>query len=95
MKGKQKTQEERSLRTRTVLFVENTKEGGLARKLREVVERIQHILGYRKKVVERSGTPLKLLFPLGGLGEDDRCGREDCIPCGQEGQEGRTRCRKR
>ena len=91
----QKTQEERSLRTRTVLFVENTKEGGLARKLREVVEKIQYILGYRIKVVERSGTPLKLLFPLGGLGEEDRCGREDCLPCGQEGQEGRTRCRKR
>ena len=91
----QKTQEERSLRTRTVLFVENTKEGGLARKLREVVEKIQYILGYRIKVVERSGTPLKLLFPLGGLGEENRCGREDCLPCGQEGQEGRTRCRKR
>ena len=36
-----------------------------------------------------------LLFPLGGLGEDDRYGREDCLPCGQEGQEGKTRCRKR
>ena len=38
--------------------MDNTKEGGLARKLREVVERIQNILGYRIKVVERPGSSL-------------------------------------
>ena len=43
---------EEQLKMRTVLFVDNTKDGGLAKKLREVVERIQHILGYRIKVVE-------------------------------------------
>ena len=92
MKGKS---EEGPLKTRSVLFVDNTKDGGLARKLREVVERIQHILGYRIKVVERAGTPLKLHFPLSGLGEDDKCGRQDCLPCSQEGGEKKTRCRKR
>ena len=93
-KVKSKNAEEQ-LKMRTVLFVDNTKDGGLAKKLREVVERIQHILGYRIKVVERAGTPLKLHFPLSGLGEDDKCGRQDCLPCGQEGGEKKTRCRKR
>ena len=44
------------LKTRTVLFVEQTKGGGLARVIRELLARIEHILGYKIKVVERSGT---------------------------------------
>ena len=35
-------------------------EGELPRRLRGVVERIQHILKFRVKVVERAGTPLRL-----------------------------------
>ena len=46
------------------MFVENTKEGVLAKNLREVIERIKGILGYKIKIVERAGTPLKLMFPL-------------------------------
>ena len=43
--------------TAAVLFVEGTKESILAKNLREVIEKIKMILGYRIKVVERSGTP--------------------------------------
>ena len=51
------------LKNRTVLFVEQTKGGGLARVIREVITRIEHILGYRIKVVERSGTSIRNALP--------------------------------
>ena len=47
---------EKDLRTAAVLFVENSKDGRLAKNLREGVERLKDILGYRVKVVERAGT---------------------------------------
>ena len=87
---------EETPRTRTVLFVENTPGGALAKQLREIMERIQKMLGYRVKIVERAGTPLKLLFPLGELGVADKCEREDCTTCVQPGEEEkRPRCKKR
>ena len=79
------------LPTRSVLFVENSKEGELARRLRGVVERIQHILKFRVKVVEKAGTPLRLMFPLSNIGGEDTCGRSECITCTQEGEGGRDR----
>ena len=72
------------MRTAAVLFVENTKEGELAKNLRAVIERLKHILGYSIKVVERSGTPLKLMFPLSKVGEGQGCEREECTTCTQE-----------
>ena len=96
LKKKKQMKEDSKLRTRTVLFVENTPGGGLAKSLREIMERIQNILGYRVKIVERAGTPLKLLFPLSDLGEGDKCGRQDCITCEQPGgEEKRPKCKKR
>ena len=68
----------------------------MAKKLREIMERIQNILGYRIKIVERAGTPLKLLFPLSDLGEEDKCGRSNCVTCEQPGgEEKRPKCKKR
>ena len=58
-----------NLRTSTVLFVENTKGGELAERMRTTLKRIEEILGYRVKVVERSGTPLKKMFPLTKIGK--------------------------
>ena len=66
------------------MFVENTKGGVLAKNLREVVERIKGILGYRVKIVERAGTPLKLMFPLSKVGQGGECGKRDCTTCTQE-----------
>ena len=67
------------LPTRSVLFVENSMEGELAKRLRGVVERIQHIIKFRVKIVERAGTPLRLMFPLSNIGGDETCGRSACI----------------
>ena len=60
------------------------------------MERLKVILGYNIKVVERAGTPLKLMFPLSKIGEGGECGRVDCISCTQETR-GETipPCRKR
>ena len=86
--GNQKTGKEgvENLETAAVLFVEGTKDSKLARELREIIERVKHILGYRVKVVERSGTALKLLFPLSKVGEGGPCARTDCITCTQDGR---------
>ena len=75
----------KELKTRTVLFVEHTPGGALAKKLREVLSSIEHILGFRIRVVERAGTPLGRLFPLTQLWEGAQCGREGCVTCTQGG----------
>ena len=75
-KGGKKTSEDKrdkskkELKTAAVLFVENTKDGELAKELREVMGRIEDKLWYKVKIVERSGTPLKLMFPLSRMGKD-------------------------
>ena len=33
------------------------------------VEKMKHILGYKIKIVERSGIPIKLIIPLSKVGE--------------------------
>ena len=35
-------------------------------------------------MVERSGTPLKMMFPLTKIGEGQECGRKDCRTCTQD-----------
>ena len=44
---------EKELMTAAVLFVPTTKDGLLAKNIREVVERVRGILGYRIEVIER------------------------------------------
>ena len=81
---------------RGVLFVEHTPGGTLAARLRETLIRVEHILGYRIKIVERAGTPLARKFPLSKLGEGAKCGRENCTTCEQGGGgEKLPPCRKR
>ena len=72
------------MKVAAVTFVENTKDGALAKEMREILERQKIILGFRIKVVERSGTPLRLMFPLSKVGEGGECGRSDCVTCTQE-----------
>ena len=57
-------------------------------------ERLKTILRYKVKIVERAGTPLKLLFPLSQVGRAKVCGREKCITCNQEGEK-EPQCTKR
>ena len=92
--GFKRKQMETDLPAKSVIFVEQTPRGDLAKKLRELIGRLQHLLGGRIKIVERTGTPLKDLFPLTNLWEGTGCGREDCYPCKQGGEE-LQRCKKR
>ena len=78
---------------KTVLFVEHTKNGELATKLRELTRRLAPTLGFSVKVVERAGATLKSLFPLGSLWEGATCPREDCTTC-RQGAEQTPNCTK-
>ena len=83
--GRMKHNEE--IKTRSVIFVEHTREGGLAKQLREQLMRIEPMMGFRLKVVERSGTQLKDMFSLTNVWGGTQCGREDCTTCNQGGDD--------
>ena len=79
---------------RTVLFVEQTKEGKLAKNIREVLVKLEHILGFKVKVVERTGTSLKSSVPNTNPWSGQHCTRQDCTTCNQEAEE-RPTCTQR
>ena len=97
MAGKNKSKAKRScqkLVTKSVIFVEHTPNGELARKLRDTLEKVEHHLGCKIKIVEKTGTKLKDIFPLTNLWEGSGCGRADCYTC-QQGSEDLPNCKKR
>ena len=67
----------------TVLFVEQTANGELAMRLREMFKRLEPTLGFTVKTVEKTGSKLRSKFPLYNLWDGIPCGRQECIPCGQ------------
>ena len=83
-----------NLEVRTVIFVEQTKGGELAKRTRDILSRLQEMMGFKMKVAERGGTTLKELFPLNNLWDGAKCEREDCPPCNQ-GTEEQQNCFKR
>ena len=76
-----------SLKTKTVLFVEQTRGGELAKVLREDVGRLENLLGFRLKIVERTGMSLRNLLPNTNPWGGAHCSRDDCRPCNQPGEE--------
>ena len=62
---------------KTVMFVEFTKNGELAKNMRELLARLEAVIGFRVKVVERAGASLKSLFPTNNLWDGQKCGRTD------------------
>ena len=85
---------EQPLKTRTVIFVEQTKDGKLAKDIREVVSRLVHIIGFNVKVVERTGTSLRNNMPNTNPWSGSHCTRDECITCNQEAEE-KPPCTKR
>ena len=77
----------KELELKSVLFVEQSPKGELASRLREALKRMEQTLGFRVKVLERTGRSLGSRFPLSSLWEGTECGREDCVTCKQEGEE--------
>ena len=71
------------LETRSVIFVEHTPDGLLAKRLREQVSRMEHVMGFKLKVVERTGTKLKDMFSPTNVWGGSKCERDDCTTCTQ------------
>ena len=69
------------MKTSTVLFVEQTPNGELASRLREAEEKLSNITGFRVKVVEKNGTPVKTILHVANPWADGLCGRDHCYPC--------------
>ena len=66
---------------KSVMFVEQTEMGELAKRLREMVTRLAPIMGFSVKIIERTGSTLRSKFPQSSLWEGAPCGRSDCVTC--------------
>ena len=82
-------------KTRSVMFVENTCGGILAKGLREILNRLSGMLGSTVKVVESSGSKLQHILSNTNPWAGSRCERKECIPCGQAGGGRLNNCKKR
>ena len=65
----------------SVLFVEQTSGGELAKRLRLAENKLAEITGWKVKVVEKSGTSIKQMLHKSNPWASVRCEREDCFPC--------------
>ena len=81
-----KTLTEKKDPAKTVMFVEYTPQGALAKRLREVAQRLESIVGFGIKIVEKTGLPLVSQFPS-DTWDGTPCGRGDCITCIQGAEE--------
>ena len=63
--------------------MEQSPGGELAQKMREMLRRIEPMLGFKVKVAERTGRALRSRFPLSSLWDGVKCGRTDCPTCNQ------------
>ena len=80
--------------TRSLLFVDNTANGELARRLTEAEKKLGEDTKYRVRIAESAGDALGVLLPSTNPWGPMDCGRKDCVPCGQE-DERRLDCRRR
>merc|ERR1711888_112933 len=71
----------KTIRVAAPLFVPSTKDGMLARRLRDEEERLGRMVGWSYKIVERGGTTLKELLTKSNIFEKENCGRGGCISC--------------
>ena len=78
----------------SILFVDNTKDGMLARRLSGEEKRLAGSTSYRVRIVESAGMPLSRLLPSTNPWGAGDCGRLDCVTCNQ-GDEKIQDCKKR
>ena len=74
-------------RITTVLFVEFTRGGELQKKMRETLDRLTPMLGFRARVAEKGGTNLESLLSNKNLWKGRECGRHSCRTCAQSGEQ--------
>ena len=85
MNKSNKSNSKGSMEQKSVVFVEQTKDGEPGKRLREVITRLAPILRLSIKVVERPGGTLKSRLPK-NIWEGAKCGREKCITCNQDAE---------
>ena len=84
------------METTSVMFIENTPHGTLARKLQECEDKLGATTGRRVRMVEMGGTQLAQLLPNTNPWSGAQCGRAECHTCHQGGgEEKRLDCFKR
>ena len=84
--GATNTKVNKNLRVRAALFVEQSPRGELASAIREQLQRMEGVMGFRIRVVERTGRSLLSLFPQSIIWRGEQCGRNDCVTCNQGGK---------
>ena len=80
--------------TRSVIFMDNTAEGELARRFQKAEEEAGEVTGYRIRIIESAGTPMGMLLPSTNTWGPQDCTRKDCVTCNQN-DEKNIDCRKR
>ena len=65
----------------TVLFVNQTPNGALAKSLQKVESELSKLTNEKVKIVERSGTSVKQIFHKSNPWSGGNCGRKECLPC--------------
>ena len=65
--------------TRTVLFLDNTAGGELARRFQKAEEEAGLVSGYRVRITESAGTALSMLLPSTNPWGPKDCERLDCV----------------
>ena len=78
----------------SVLFIDNTKGGMLAKRLQSEESRLSTMTGYRIRVAEAAGTPLSILLPSTNPWGVQDCTRTDCVLC-EQGEEKPQNCKTR
>ena len=78
---KQKDGKNKRVGLTSILFVEQTRNGQYAAKLREKEEYLADVTGYKVKVVEKAGNTLKSLLVRSDPFAGGKCGRYKCLPC--------------
>ena len=82
----QKPAKTKELVTTSVQFVEFSKGGVLQKCMRDALNRLTPMMGFRVRVTERGGTSLGSVLSNNNLWSVKPCGREDCKPCKQPGE---------
>ena len=67
--------------------MEQTPFGELASRLKEQLTNLEPTLGFKLKVVERTGMSIKNTFSQSSLWQGLPCGREMCVTCNQGGED--------
>ena len=88
------TKKQEQVPTLSVLFVEQTKGGALAKQLQQAELDLGMKTGFKVRVVENAGTALKRIFSSTNPWGSRECGRPDCVVCSQ-GDEKIQDCRRR